>query len=84
MNKVCPDCGLALEREPGFFLGAMYFSYGLAILAALPLCVWLFFRKVDPLWNALAGTVLIALLSPLLIRYSRVIWLHFDQRFDPR
>jgi uncharacterized protein (DUF983 family) len=84
MNKECPHCGLPLEREPGFFLGAMYFSYGLAILAALPLCVWLFFRKVDPMWNALAGTALIALLSPLLIRYSRVIWLHFDQRFDPR
>lgn len=84
MHKSCPECGLPLEREPGFYLGAMYFSYGMAILVALPLCVYLFFRGVSPGWNALAGTGVIAALSPWLIRYSRILWLHFDQRFDPK
>ena len=32
MNEDCPDCGLDFERgEPGYFTGAMYVSYGLAI-----------------------------------------------------
>ena len=31
MNEFCPRCGLRFEREPGYFLGAMYFSYVLAI-----------------------------------------------------
>jgi uncharacterized protein (DUF983 family) len=84
MYHECIVCGLKYEREPGFFLGAMYFSYGLAILAALPLCVWLFFREVPAHWNALASAGVIVLLSPLLIRYSRVLWLHFDHRWDPR
>lgn len=84
MHARCPECGLPFEREPGFYLGAMYFSYALAILAALPLCLMLFFLSVPPVWNGLAGAGLIALLSPLLIRYSRVLWLHFDQRFDPQ
>lgn len=84
MHKTCPKCGLSLQREPGFYLGAMYFSYGMAILVALPLCVYLFLRGVSPTWNALAGTAVIVVLSPWLIRYSRVLWLHFDQRFDPK
>ncbi|MGE0610614.1 MAG: DUF983 domain-containing protein [Pirellulales bacterium] len=84
MHAACPHCGLPLHREPGFYLGAMYFSYALAILAALPLCVYLFFLGVAPGWNALAGAAVIALLCPFLIRYSRVMWLHLDQRFDPQ
>jgi uncharacterized protein (DUF983 family) len=31
MHSNCPVCGLKFEREPGYFLGAMYFSYGMAI-----------------------------------------------------
>src|SRR5579863_9376674 len=28
----CPNCGLKFEREQGYFLGAMYISYGLALI----------------------------------------------------
>lgn len=31
MNATCPVCGHRFEREPGFFQGAMYVSYGLGI-----------------------------------------------------
>jgi len=84
MHETCPECGLKFAREPGFFLGAMYFSYGLGILISLPICAAMFFHDYSP-W-AIFGVVILqlALLSPLLLRYSRVAWLHFDQRFDPR
>lgn len=36
MHPDCPTCGLHFEREPGFFQGAMYISYGLAV--ALSFC----------------------------------------------
>jgi uncharacterized protein (DUF983 family) len=39
MHGHCPVCGLAFEREPGYFTGAMYLSYGLGIIATAP--VWL-------------------------------------------
>jgi hypothetical protein len=84
MHRECPRCGLRYEREPGYFLGAMYFSYALAILAALPLCLTLLWLGVPAAANALAGAGVIALVSPLVVRYSRVLWLHFDQRVDPR
>src|SRR5947208_16960374 len=32
MNATCPVCGHRLEREPGFFQGAMYVSYGIGIV----------------------------------------------------
>jgi hypothetical protein len=84
MHAECPECGLSFKREPGYYLGAMYFSYGLGILLALPLCLVLFFLEVPAGWNGLVGAVQISLFSPFLIRYSRVLWLHFDQRFDPQ
>ena len=31
MNEDCPVCGLHFEREPGFFVGAMYVNYALAV-----------------------------------------------------
>ena len=27
MNKKCPECNEDLEREPGFYYGAMFISY---------------------------------------------------------
>src|SRR5436190_12582264 len=34
MNTTCPVCGHRFEREPGFFQGAMYVSYGIRDLGA--------------------------------------------------
>jgi uncharacterized protein (DUF983 family) len=31
MHRACPACDLVFEREPGYFTGAMYFSYALGI-----------------------------------------------------
>src|SRR4051812_24822754 len=35
MHDVCPVCGLKFDREPGYFLGAMYFSYLISLLPVL-------------------------------------------------
>ena len=42
MNDPCPVCGLVFEREPGYFLGAMYFSYALAVFIIAPLFILLY------------------------------------------
>jgi uncharacterized protein (DUF983 family) len=39
MRTQCPICGLPFEREPGYFTGAMFLSYGMTIIATAP--VWL-------------------------------------------
>ena len=75
---------MSFEREPGFFTGAMYFSYGIGILLAAPVSIYLFLQGFsEPAIFAIAIAQL-AIISPLLFRYSRVAWMYFDQRWDPR
>lgn len=81
MNDPCPVCNLLLEREEGYFLGAMYVSYGLASIvfaAGYFLGTWLL-----PAWNdkviAACLVLLYVPLTPFAFRYSRAIWIYFDR-----
>lgn len=83
MNQCCPECGLTFEREPGYFVGAMYVSYSLAIVAVVPTWRVMVLMGVSDWGILLAIGFQLVLCSPLLFRYSRVIWLHFDQLIHP-
>ncbi len=85
MRETCPACGHVFEREPGYFVGAMYVSYALAIPLYL-LCIAILrplLRGAPDLDVLAAGLPPVCLCAPLLFRYSRVIWMHFDWHFDP-
>ncbi|HWC30270.1 MAG TPA: DUF983 domain-containing protein [Dehalococcoidia bacterium] len=85
MNDVCEVCGLRFLRESGYFLGAMYVSYGLGVLTILPVSTVLAVVVGWPLWVVLLLMVVETLvLMPFFLRYSRVIWLYLDQEIDPR
>jgi ABC-type spermidine/putrescine transport system permease subunit II len=84
MNTACPVCGLLFEREPGYFLGAMYYSYAIAIAACAPAAL-IGWWAGWPVWGVgIAGSAAMLLVAPLGFRFSRVLWLHMDQAFDPR
>lgn len=81
MNTRCPVCGLLLECEQGYFMGAMYISYTLASLF-LGL-VALLLHLLAPTWDLgliilLAGALFLPFV-PAVTRYSRVLWIHFDR-----
>ena len=84
MNDCCPACDLLFNREPGYFLGAMYISYGLglAFVAALGAILWLLtnwgFTKV-----VTCALVFFLPLAPMLTLLSRVLWIYLDQTIDP-
>lgn len=85
MHAACPACGLRFERESGYFTGAMYVSYVLAVpvMAACVLAAYLIFPGLS-----FEGTVGVAALCflpfvPALFRWSRILWIHFDQTVDP-
>ncbi len=84
MHEFCPECGLKFEREEGYFLGAMYISYLLALITivALALVLWFFLR-----WSiqktAIWAVVLFLPLAPTLTLLSRVMWIYLDQAVDP-
>jgi uncharacterized protein (DUF983 family) len=85
MFECCPACGMKFEREQGYFLGAMYVSYGLSIPVVL-LLLLLFWRFTS--WpydlDILAAFVAYLPLVPFVARFARVAWMYIDQAFDPR
>ena len=81
MNPTCPVCGHRFEREPGFFQGAMYVSYGIGIiyLGALAILADRFLVPRIGIYPAVAAIVVVHLLCvPAVFRYSRVIWAHVN------
>ncbi len=80
----CPACGIRLLRESGYTVGAMYISYGLAVPIIILLA--LLVRMLAPSWEpgqVLAGAAFLFIpLVPLVFRYARVIWIHFDRAID--
>ena len=84
MHERCPNCDLKFEREQGYFLGAMYISYGLALvtIVALGLLLWAFTSW--PLQKITLWAVLLFLpLAPALTLFSRVLWIYLDRAIDP-
>lgn len=84
MNERCLTCGLKFEREPGYFLGAMYIGYGLALamIAIFSLLLWTLVK-----WSlqrtVLGGVLLFLPFAPLLTLMARVLWIYLDQAIDP-
>ena len=85
MHPTCPTCGLRFEREPGYFTGAMYVSYALAVLVIAVCAVVVLVVAPQLSFNATVAAVTVLFLPfvPLLFRYSRIIWIHLDQAIDP-
>jgi uncharacterized protein DUF983 len=83
MNPACPMCSYDFEREEGYFTGAMYISYTLALAA-----LFVMFGIATLFWHnysmggvgVLFGILMVPflILVPVLFRYSRVVWLHLD------
>ena len=84
MRDRCPGCSLRFEREPGYFVAAIYLNYGMTVLLALggyfvldawlhpdtgtQLAIWMSFAVLFPLW---------------FFRYSKSLWLSVDYLLDP-
>ncbi|MGZ4822882.1 MAG: DUF983 domain-containing protein [Terriglobales bacterium] len=85
MHRACPVCDLRYEREPGYFLGAMYISYGLAV-PLMVLFFLLFWRLTEWRFTTLMLASFLALLpfTPGLTLLSRVLWIYLDQKIDPQ
>lgn len=81
MPEKC-SCGQKMEIEPGFYYGTGYVSYGLSIaLSIFNFILYYLIFGVSVQDNSLfyylgANIAILILLMPIIIRYSRVIYLH--------
>lgn len=82
MNARCPLCNEDFQREPGYYFGATYVSYGLTVGFGIALfvifCVVFNFETIPFL---LIFTALLILLLPLFYRFARLIWINLFVNF---
>jgi len=86
MRPSCVGCGLVMEREEGYFLGAMMVNLIAAEgLFALALVLVVVLTWPTPPWDALwIGSIVGMVVAPLaLYPFSKTVWLAFDLLFRP-
>lgn len=85
MYEHCPHCGIRYEREGGFFLGAIYFDYGLtALIVAIAYPILFFAVGVPSKWLNPASLAFVLIFPVLFHSFARSLWAGFDQFVDPR
>jgi uncharacterized protein (DUF983 family) len=84
MHGTCPHCGLKLEREQGYFVGAIYINYAATVLIAVPGFFILDVFTSMTLHQQLALWVPFAVVFPLVFfHHSRSLWLALDHLLNP-
>jgi uncharacterized protein (DUF983 family) len=85
MYNLCPACGMKFEREPGYFIGAMYISYAFAafFIGVVSFLVNLVLPELEFVWTVLTAAALMLPLVPSMIRYSKILWMTIDRTLDP-
>ena len=77
MNDKCPVCNYKFERETGFFFGAMFVSYGLAVAQMIAsLVVFWYFIDLSPLRVFAIIATIAVLLGTINFKLSRSIWIY--------
>jgi uncharacterized protein (DUF983 family) len=79
VNESCSNCGAGFHAEPDFFYGAMYISYAFSVALVISTMVALNVLIDKPkLWMYLTTVVVLnAVMLPLMLRYSKVLYLYF-------
>ncbi|EKB50731.1 DUF983 domain-containing protein [Cecembia lonarensis] len=87
VHQECPHCEAVLTPEPDFFYGAMYISYAFSVALVINILLILNYVFGDPEISVYVITVIISnfLLLPLMLRYSKVLYLYGvgKLKYDP-
>jgi uncharacterized protein (DUF983 family) len=89
MHEKCPVCSQPTDLEVGFYYGTSYVSYVIALLLSVVYFIlWLLtigfsFQDKRFLTWIISNSVLLIVLQPWLMRFSRALWLSWFVRYDP-
>lgn len=88
MHERCPVCNQKFDLEPGFWYGTGYVSYALAVaISAFTFAAWWIIIGISTDDNRIFGwlifnSVLLVVIQPWLMRFSRVIYLLFFIKYN--
>lgn len=84
MNDRCPACGRKFNRAPGYFLGSIFFNYGVTAVLMIVGYFSMFFTRGRVGQEWLIALAAFTLLFPLwFFRYARALWIAVDEYLDP-
>lgn len=84
MPRLCPVCSQRFDVEPGFYSGALWISFPIIVLIGIPFWALLYFViGISFEWMALLMAIYILGLQPIIMRYSRAIWINIFVHYDP-
>ena len=84
MHENCSHCGLKYQIEPSFFYGAMYVSYGVNVAIGIASFVITYvFLKLSLAASFIAIIVALIVLSPIVLRWSRNMYINMFVSYDP-
>lgn len=83
-NERCERCGFLVEREEGFFLGAMAINYAVTALPLIAVFVLVFMSRISvPL--AMGIVIGWGIIVPIIFyRSSKSLWMMLVYFFEPR
>ena len=82
LNDRCPVCNEDFRREPGYYYGATYVSYGLTVLFGISLFLLLcVVFSLDTVPFIITLSVFLVALLPIFFRFSRIIWIHMFVKY---
>lgn len=85
LNKSCPSCGLKLEKDEGFFLGAMSINYGFTCVCFLaPIAILWYKGILSDTWATILGIAAAVIVPVALYRSSRSWQLMLYYTFLPQ
>jgi len=78
MHDNCPSCKVKFESEPGFFWGAMYFSYAYSVASFIIIgfFYFTFFGDTSLGWYIAAVIAFMLLTSTISFRMSRLMMMY--------
>jgi uncharacterized protein (DUF983 family) len=84
MYENCPACGRHHQRDAGFFLGSIYFNYGVTGLLVTAMYFAMFFGGMLTDRERLAVLAVFVFVFPAwFFRYARALWMAVDEWLDP-
>ncbi|MBA2330602.1 MAG: DUF983 domain-containing protein [Flavisolibacter sp.] len=89
MHERCPVCGQLTDIEVGFYYGTGYVSYLIAlVLTGITFVIWWLaigfsFSDNRFLYWIVSNSILLIVLQPWLMRFSRSLWISWFVRYDP-
>ena len=84
MRRFCPVCGYRFEREAGYFIGSIYFNYGVTAGSAVAGYLLLDALFAPRFWQQMCLWAPWAVGVPFWFhRYARCLWMAVDHGFSP-